>query len=116
MNKVVIITYLFLLSLLSLISISASYYIDTTYIFATEVIVDIIFIFGVIFYYKRLFLKAWGTVFLFALTGEIILLITDSRSQLVDISFWILILSPAIYMNIRNLYIFSPHSVSETET
>lgn len=116
MNKVFIIIYLLFLCLWSFSDISVSYFIDTSYIFITEVIVDIIFIFGVIFYYKRLFLKAWGTVLLLALTSEIILLMTASHAHQFDIAIIILLLFPAIYMNTRVLYLFSPNSVSETET
>jgi hypothetical protein len=101
MKRILVICYLVIIALFFISSVTISFANDNFKTFIFEFIVDVIFIMGVLLFYTKKNISFWLLPFLFAVVCECILLFTDERATLSSAVFWLLILLPAIYMNIR---------------
>jgi len=97
--KIVGIVYIFLLLVFALSSIFPTWANNSSEILAVEIIVDLIFIAGVILSIRGLRHRGWIVPFIIALMGETYLLIISKQTTTTDILLWCIILAPALYFH-----------------
>ena len=98
--KTISIVYLFLLLVFALSSIVVTWSNDSSGILALEVIVNLIFLAGVILSIKGLRHRGWILPLIIAILGEAYLLLIDIRAKQSDILLWCFILAPAFYFHL----------------
>lgn len=74
---------------------------DPKTIFFLEISIDTVILFGILLSLYNKFIKWWLIPFLFSAVGEVYLLANDERIATKEAIQWVLILLPAVYLNLK---------------
>jgi len=99
-RKTAILCYLAFLGAIAFWGMFHTWFNEPLLIFVAEVAIDLILIAGVILYWRGVFHKVWIFVFTAAVILQSIVLARSPYVEFADFMVWILMLVPAVYMNI----------------
>jgi len=112
-KKIVLFIYFTFLCALALFSIFLAWFNQSLLIFVIEVAIDLILICGVVLYSRKVYFKPWILIFAISLFLQIFILTKAPYMDLSDFIVWLLILAPAVYMNIVASGLFHNDTVNE---
>ena len=99
-KKILLFIYLTFLGAITISSIYYTWQHESSVILGIEIAIDLIIVGGVVLYFRKIFFKPWVLIFIIALILQIVLLTRAPYIEPADSVLWLLMLAPAVYMNI----------------
>jgi len=99
-KKIFLFVYFTFLCAIALSSMFFTWFNQPLFVFVMEVVIDLTLIAGIVLYSKKVFFKPWLFVFAIAMILQIYILIKAPYMEFPDFLAGLLILAPAVYMNI----------------
>ncbi len=100
-GKILITIYSIILSLIALACIAITWANDPAYILIIETLVNLVIVVGCWLTLSTKQHKSWVVLLIIAFTGEAYLLNIDSRVGIKETIQWVVILLPALFLNLK---------------